>query len=344
MSTASPSPAPLAPSRLLPALPGLAIVLWACAPAHQAQAEPVCDGSPASVRPASVRPAPGPPLVGFWGLNGHTSPEGFDDLKRRFGLSVFQVACSDPEYAVSTLLPMARAAGVKVTLRLTPDHTAYTTLGSFDLARWKEALDIWAGSGVQAFIEDGTLVGHMLLDDIKNFERRDPDAADLDEMARCSKRLFPGLMTYVRQRASEMPAPRRGRYVYVDAAVNQYQAFEGEVGVYAAHEAADAKALGLGVINGLNIADGGDGSSGQAGYRPGRYAMSAAEILHYGSVLAAVPGCGMFLNWEYDGEERWSDGTVGSTYFDRPELSAALLQLSRQVAAHPPVPLLKPAH
>ena len=79
-----------------------------------------------------------------------------------------------------------------------------------------------------------------------------------------------------------------------------------------------------------------------ASEKPRRWAMSPAEITQYGSVLARVPGCGMFLNWEYDSEERWSDGSTGAPYFDRPELQGALLRLAGVVAQHPPVDLLKP--
>lgn len=279
----------------------------------------------------------------FWGLNGYSHVAGLQDVHARLGATVYQVAASSPEYAVQTLLPDARAAGMKITLRMTPDHGAYTTLaGSFDLAAWKASLDGWVGSGVQEFVDDGTLVGHMLLDDIHNFSGRDPDAADLEEMARCSKALFPGLMTYVRERAAGMPTPQRGTYRYVDAAVNQYQVQDGPIEAYAARETTRAAELALGVINGLNIADGGDGSSRTPGYRAGFWAMSADEITRYGAILADVPTCGMFLNWEYDGEERWADGRIGAAYFDRPELQAALRGLALRVAGHPPAPLLKP--
>ncbi len=331
------------------------IALAACAPVPaETRDDPdgICVASAAAPVTASLSPPSGglaeapnlgpPPLYGFWGLNGYVSATGFTDVIQRFGISVFQVASSEPTYAVGTLLPTARSVGLKVTLRMTTDHPGYTTDGDFDLGLWKAQLAPWIGSGVQPFIDDGTLVGHMLLDDITNFEGRDPDAADLDEMARCSKQLFPGLMTYVRQRASRMPSPAPGRYEYVDAAVNQYDFLDGEVNRYAKHEQLFAARRGLGVINGLNIADGGDGSSGQPGWRAGHWAMSAEEITRYGAVLAAVPTCGMFLNWEYDGQEAWSDGTIGDDYFDQPELRAALTDLGVLVGQHRHVTLLKP--
>ena len=98
------------------------------------------------------------------------------------------------------------------------------------------------------------------------------------------------------------------------------------------------RALGLEIVNGLNIADGGDGSSEQRGWSEHRWAMSAGEIVEYGYVLSAVPGCVTLLAWEYYGEEAWEDGSVGSDYFDRPENTAALFWLIRLAGEDPPRP------
>ncbi len=299
---------------------------------------PVDTGAPVDTGVAS---GPGP-LYGFWGLNGYTDASGLADVKSRLGMTVFQVACSTPNWCVNTMLPMVRAAGLHVTFRMTGGPDYDTTSGNFDIAKWKAQLPAWSSYGVQSYIDDGTLVGHMLLDDIHNYAGRDPTGDELDEMARYSKSLFPGLMTFVRERATEMPVPSSGQYTYVDACVNQYQANHGEIHTYAAAQEAQALALNLGTIEGLNIADGGDGSSHQAGWRSGFYAMSAAEITYYGDVLAAVPEMGMFLNWEYDGVEAWSDGTIGDTYFNQPDKQAALADLAVVVGSHAPVTLLKP--
>ncbi|MDP2305415.1 MAG: putative metal-binding motif-containing protein [Pseudomonadota bacterium] len=309
-----------------------------------------CDGVDTGgtdpVDPDPVDPDPGgtgdAPLYGFWGLNGYTSASGFADVRDRLGMTVFQVACDTPNYCINTLLPMVKAAGLKVTFRMTPDHSVYTTSGRFDIALWKAQLAEWEGWDIQPFIDDGTFVGHMLLDDIRTFSSRNPTGDELDEMARFSKEMFPGLMTFVRERASMIPVPSGGEYLYVDACVNQYETLHGDVRTYAAENESEALALNLGVINGLNIADGGDGSSGQAGWRTGFFAMSAEEIVEYGDVMATVPSMGMFLNWEYDGNEAWSDGTIGDTYFNQPEFETALSDLAALVGSHEPVTLLKP--
>lgn len=274
-----------------------------------------------------------PTPYGYWGLNGYVSDDGLADVHARLGAAVFQVANENPTWTVGTLLPMVQEAGMTVTLRMTGGPSYYTdSRGNFDLELWKDRLDAWVGSGVQDYIDDGTLVGHMLLDDIHNFTGSDPTGDELDEMARYSKELLPGLMTYVRCQASTMPTPTGGTYLHVDASVNQYQAVDGAIEDYYAEELAAAEELDLGIINGLNIADGGDGSSGQPGWRSGRWAMSADEIVEYGELLADMPGLGMFLNWEYDGEEAWSDGTIGADYFDQPEIQAALVELGTYVS------------
>ncbi|MCK6503985.1 hypothetical protein L6R53_11390 [Myxococcota bacterium] len=307
--------------------------------------------TPAPTPPPLPAPPPEPPaapgqgmLYGFWGLNGHHSVEGLAEVKARLGMTVFQVASEDPAWAVGRLLPAAREAGVKVTLRLAGDHPGYTDAqGDFDLRAWKARMEPWTDSGIQAFVDDGTLVGHMLLDDILTFPGQDPTAAELDELARYSQERLPGLMTFVRAQATHLPTPASGRYQHLDACVNQYQARDGEVRSYAETERRRALGLGLSIINGLNVADGGDGRAGRPGWRgAGFWPMSAEEITEYGAVLAAVPECTMFLSWEYDRVERWPDGTIGAEYLDQPEIQAALVALGEIVAARPRPPRASP--
>lgn len=290
---------------------------------------------------AVAPPALGIPY-GYWGLNGFLTPEALAPLAPRIRLGVVQTATVDPAYATTRLFPLIKAAGLRVTLRMTGDHPRYTRDGDFDLAAWTAMLQPWRAVDLRPWIADGTFAGHMLLDDIDTFDGHDPTAAELDEMARLSHEYFPGLLTFVRERATEMPTPTGGRYQHVDAVVNQYKVLDGDVVAFAADTAARAAALDLGVINGLNLADGGDGTSGQRGWRDGRFAMSAAEIRRYGAVMLAVPSCGMFLNWEYDGQERWSDGSIGAAWLARPDVEAALAELGDAAARHPSVKLLRP--
>jgi hypothetical protein len=269
-------------------------------------------------------------LYGFWGLNGFHDADELLDIKTRFGTTVFQVTSSYSSYAIDTLLPNVQSSGMKVSITMAGGHSHYTDgSGDFDIEMWKDQIDEWEDSGVQDYIDNGTLVGHLILDDIYNFAN-DVTASQLDDMAEYSQAAFPGLLTIVRQKASGMPTPDGGVYKYVDTVVNQYKAEDGDVEDYAQDEYDAAIALGLGVINGLNLCDGGNGDSGQPGWRTDKitYAMTADEVLTYGAALFDVPNLKMFLMWEYDGDEEWSDGTVGSNYFNQSDFKAAFLELS----------------
>lgn len=297
-----------------------------------------------------------PVLFGFWGLNGFLSDTTgatlTNDVMIPFNATIFQVSAEASHYTVSTLLPLLDETGMKVTMRLIDDdstHTGISSGGNFDLQKWKDKIDLWdvddpSNTGhtyaeeLTSFIgETGTLVGHMILDDIANFSYNTPGALDptgeeLDEMACYSDSIFgDSLMTFVRQRCDLVPMRADGLpFECLDACVNQYTNYseysDGEVNSYAATVSQAASDRGLQVINGLNIADGGDGSSGQTGTTLGHYAMSAQEITDYGTVLldrTLFPDLQIFLMWKYDGTHDWNyntvplnDPTAVSTYFN----------------------------
>jgi len=295
-------------------------------------------------------------LYGFWGMNTFSdSPTDINAVAADFNATVFQVASSDPEYAVNQQLPDVEDSLMKVTMRLTEDHESYTDgSGNFDIGLWKSDLDRWTAIDVGGatyadevlpFIENGTLVGHMLLDDIYTFAGNPPTGDELDEMASYSQTIFPGLMTFVRAKASDMPIPSGGSYEDLDACVNQYTNYpgfsDGDVTIYAETEAQTALDLNLQIINGMNIADGGDGSSGQLGATAAgssgipKYAMTATEITTYGTALLAhglAQDPIMFLMWEYDGSQIWQDGSIGSDYFSQADIAAALAGLGTLAA------------
>ena len=276
---------------------------------------------------------------GFWGINGYQDAEGLADLNERFGLTSFHTSTRHPGYAVPHLLPLVQEAGMSVNLRLTGDHGFYTDDdGAFDLEAWKEMAETWRGAEVEPFIEDGTLAHHMLLDDLGAFAGGGPTGDQLDEMARFSEEVLPGLPTVVRQDASDLPTPSAGSYQHLDATINQYTAFDGDVESWALSEAWEAEELGLGVVMSLNIADGGSGASEQPGWTEGNWAMSAYEIEHKGFVLLAVPGCRQLLLWEYDAQEPWSDGTIGADYFDDPEMVEVIAWLGRLASGEEEAP------
>ncbi len=162
----------------------------------------------------------------------------------------------------------------------------------------------------------------------------------LDEMARYSTERWPTLPTTIRVQPTKIAEHAAGyaqpwpewRWQYLDTAWAQYSSRKGPIAEYAVAEAAEAGQQGLGLVVGLNVLTGGDGSSGIAG--PGKYAdkwaMSADELGAYGSALIAEPHACTFTMWTM----RY-DNTTTYEYFTRPGISAAVSELSQQAATRP---------
>lgn len=313
---------------------------------------------------------PSPVLFGFWGLNGfNNSAEELNGINTQFSATVFQVSGEAVPYSINQL-GWVHDSSLKITMRFTHDYDQYKKIdGSFDINLWKADLDSWTadadgvGAGTETFadqvipfVTNGTLVGHMILDDIANYSfdnptALDPTAQELDEMACYSDSIFgDNLMTFVRQRCDLVPAlPSGARYQCLDACVNQFTNYpgnpdeHGDVNAYASVVAAAASDRGLQVINGLNIADGGNGDSGQAGITNNHFAMSADEITDYGTVLldkTFFPDLQLFLMWKYDGLHDWNgnsvplnDPTAVSSYFNGTDVTAALKALGDAAAS-----------
>ncbi|MEP7227128.1 MAG: hypothetical protein ABI785_07190 [Gemmatimonadales bacterium] len=237
---------------------------------------------------------------------------------------------SNPADAIP-ILEAARRAGVKIYLNMfvgrrhiqNPD-------GSFSLELWKQRIDRFRDLGLEPFISDGTLAGNYLMDEPYSRGKWNGQAVpyvDIEAMAAYSKQLWPELTTIIRADPLFLKkAPFR--WVYLDAAWAQYTTRKGKVEDYARSHAEVAKELGLGLVVGLNVLDGGDRSSGMEGTKLNYSAMSAEEVMHYGSVMLREPGACALILWKYDREDR--------AYFSRPDIRAALETLGLLAASHPP--------
>jgi hypothetical protein len=87
--------------------------------------------------------------------------------------------------------------------------------GHFDLGKWKARVDRFKGINFASYVNDGTFVGHFLMDepnDPANWSGRPVPASTVEEMAKHSKQLWPGRRTPGR-RATPAPgsASRRAR-------------------------------------------------------------------------------------------------------------------------------------
>jgi hypothetical protein len=115
-------------------------------------------------------------------------------------------------------------------------------------------------------------------------------------------------------------------YRALDAAWLQYAAGKGDATKLVTAEVAAAKNKGLGLVVGLNILDGGNGSSGVRGTYSGRWAMSATEIRNYSTALLNQTYVCAFYNWTYN--------YSGPTYYARSDIKSALSDASNKARAH----------
>ncbi|HEX6104723.1 MAG TPA: hypothetical protein VFZ26_04025, partial [Gemmatimonadales bacterium] len=79
----------------------------------------------------------------------------------------------------------------------------------------------------------------------------------------------------------------------------------------------------LGLMMGMNVLDGGNGSSGIPGWSKGKYAMSASEIRKYGSALLAHSYVCGFYNWSHDSE-----------YYGRSDIRSAMSDVAARARKH----------
>jgi hypothetical protein len=220
-------------------------------------------------------------------------------------------------------LEAARRTNTQVVLNFTGPEHHFTDNAGFSLAQWKRRVDRFRGIELTSYIADGTILGHFLMDepsDPSNWNGTQVSPAEVEEMARYSKEIWPTMAAIVRA----WPAYLNGyQFKYLDAAWAQYHVRFGSIDEFIATNVRDAKASGLALVAGLNVLNGGSPSSGIPGTRAGKYAMSASELRSWGGALLSEPYmCGLFI-WKYN-----------SKYFERADIQAALSDLNHEAKNH----------
>ena len=198
-------------------------------------------------------------------------------------------------------LEIARKRGGRVFVQFAGRTKHYQNKnGSFSIEKFKKLLSAYKGLKLDSYIADGTLAGHMMIDepsDKSNWNGRPMSHKQIEEAAKASKAIWPRLPTLVRTVPTWLA---NSRWTYLDGAWAQYSARKGNVDKYRDAETRAAKKAGLKLVWGLNVIDGGNGSSKRRGTARGKYNMSASELQKYGkSLLGASHTCG-FLMWMYD--------------------------------------------
>jgi hypothetical protein len=155
---------------------------------------------------------------------------------------------------------------------------------------WKRKIDAYQGLDFDSYIEDGTVIGHYMIDephDPTNWNGKLVSQATLEEMAEYSKRYWPKMVTIART-WPEYLSRWNGNYRHLDAAWAQYSRRKGDASTFIANNVYHAKAKGLALIVGLNIIDGDDGDP-----------MSPSQVKSWGSTLLSSPYPCAFLSWRY---------------------------------------------
>ncbi len=232
--------------------------------------------------------------------------------------------------AVLSYLSQVRAKGGRAVIVLVGDGVPRNGDNTFNLALWKSALDRYRGINFNSYISDGTLVAHRLMDE-PHFESRwgnkvVPQAV-VEEAAKYSKQLWPTLPTMVSSPPNWLAAAPV-TYTHLDAGLAMFRSKTSSTpSRWVAQQAARAKEKGLGMFAGLNVLDGGDGSSGWRGTQPRTWQMSAKEVRSYGSALLAESRvCGFFM-WRY-----------ASEYYNRADVKSAMADLSGLARNHARTP------
>jgi hypothetical protein len=221
-------------------------------------------------------------------------------------------------------LEAARRAGARVIMSFVGNERRYRDdKNHFSMAKWKARVDRYRGYDISSYIQDGTIIGHYILDephDPTNWGGTVVTRAQVDEMAQYSKSIWPSLPTIIRG----WPEFLKGyQYQYLDAAWAQYSERFGDVDAFIANNVRDARAAGLQLVVGLNLLGGGTKSGGLKGYSS-RYALTAAQVRYKGGVLMAEPYSCAFINWEYN-----------EAYFARSDIKAALEELNQKARNRP---------
>jgi hypothetical protein len=223
-------------------------------------------------------------------------------------------------------LEEARRHNDRVLLSFSGSSGKFTDANGFNLTQWKQFVDEFRGMDIQTYIDDGTLMGHFIMDepsDKSNWNGHQVSPEEVEEMARYSKEIWPDLPAIIRA----WPDYLKGhQYQYLDAAWAQYHVRFGSLDDFIASNVRDAKASGLALVMGLNVVAGGNDPS-MKGYHNDKTAMTAAQVRTWGNRILDEPYVCAFFMFRY-----YPD------YFGRSDVQEAMDDLSRRARDLPKRP------
>jgi hypothetical protein len=219
-----------------------------------------------------------------------------------------------PSYLLSDLAAI-KSRGGKVVLNLGGSQKYYKDAdGHFSFTKWKARIDRFRNLSLSSYINDGTIVGHYLIDepyDAANFAGRPVTGSTLEAMAKYSKGIWPGMTTIVR--AEPYLIKWSGTYHYLDAAWAQYLYRKGSVSDYLSKNVSSAQSMGLQLVVGLNIPGGGVNNG----------TMTPTQVQSWGSTLLGSSYPCAFLSWKY-----------GYSYLTTTSMKSAMDVLRKKAQSH----------
>jgi hypothetical protein len=262
-----------------------------------------CDDSTSPTSPdagddaITVLPAGNEPLAAAFA--GGIPIGNFDQPLSQFG-SIYNGAHSNVSpSSLMKELQEVKSKGGKVILALSGSPRYYRDGdGDFSFTKWKERVNRYRGINFRSYIDDGTIVGHYLIDepnDPANWGGKPVSASTVEEMAKYSKSMWPSMATIVRAEPKHMGDNHR----YLDAAWAQYLSRRGNVNEYIKDVVGDAQRKGLALVVGMNVLKGGS---------PNGTKMTASEVENWGSALLSSSYPCAFINWEYQSDYFSSSG------------------------------------
>ncbi len=225
-----------------------------------------------------------------------------------------------PNYVVRTLQE-TKSRGGRLFLMLADAETFYKDDdGHFSMEKWKARIDRYRNIDFSSYIDDGTIIAHFLIDepqDKANWNGVPLTGEQLEEMAKYSKQLWPGMATIAR--APPAKITWSGTYRYLDAAWAQVENVRGSLNIdqFLEQNVSSARSQGLALAVGLNVTKGG----------LDKKSMTAGEIESYGAALLSSSYPCAFISWMYD-----------AAYLAKPDIKEAVASLSEKARSRPNSP------
>ncbi len=284
---------------------------------------PVDSGPPTPPDTSSNLPPYDPTYTGIPFGPAQQPPETFDP---NFNGTIWGLAGGENLIAD---LEMARRSNTRVLINFSGKETNIRDANGFNMSIWKARVDRYRHLDLQKYIDEGTIIGHFLMDepsDPTNWNGDRVTPAEIDEMAQYSKEIWPAMPTIIRAYPDYLAAGGY-QYKYLDAVRVHYLDRLGDVDEFIDRMTRGAAGLNLALVGGLNVLNGGSKTSGIPGAAEGKFAMNADELRSWGTkYLTQAPLCAFFL-WEYD--EHFVE------YYQRPGIKEALADLKKLAESLP---------